>query len=333
MKRTHRIAILLGFTLSAACQNAPGGEHASAQADRARPPASDVASEASEAGEEQRREDPNVIVVSPEAASTNHFELVEASRGSGSVTVRVPGRLELDQNATAQVHSPLEGRLADWLVNVGDRVKKGDVLGRVESPQNLGNTVAIRATLSGEIIERAASLGAWVKPEDALAVVGDLSRLWVVAEVREDLLEKVRIGQPASVRLLSYPGRSFQAKFLRSRAEVEKETRTVEFLFELPNTERKFRAGMFAYVSLASGEEIRQAVLVADEAVQTVHDRPVVFVRIGDDRYRMTPITLGRKIGELYEVVDGLHGGEQVVRTGSFVLKSEALRSEFAEED
>jgi cobalt-zinc-cadmium efflux system membrane fusion protein len=149
--------------------------------------------------------------------------------------------------------------------------------------------------------------------------------------VREDLVGKIRTEAPPSIRLLSFAGETFTGRLLRVGSTVARETRTVEFLFEVPNPERKLRAGMFAYVSLAT-DRIDDGLFVPDEAVQTIGGRSVVFVEQVPGTYRVTEVRLGRRAGEMVEILGGIASGARVVTTGSFVLKSEAMRSEFAEE-
>jgi multidrug efflux pump subunit AcrA (membrane-fusion protein) len=283
-----------------------------------------------EAREEPGHAEEGVVHLSAEAIAAGKIQSAEVRTGSGWITTRFPGRIEYNKDITAAVSSPLEGRLHKWLANVGDAVRAGDVLAHVQNPQNLDVPILIKAPLDGKVVERKSALGEWVKPEDALFVIGDLSRVWAIAEVREDMVGKVLAEAPATVRVLSYRDESFAAKLLRSRTEVEPETRTVEFLLEVPNPDGKLRPGMFAYISLATGN-VDEALLVPDEAVQTIAGKPTVFVEEEPGHYHAVEITLGQKLGDQHEVLAGLTAGARVVTTGSFILKSELLRAEMGE--
>lgn len=273
----------------------------------------------------------NEVKLSEEAIVSSHLKTVELRADSGVVTMPFPGNIEFNQNATAVVQPPMEGRLQEWLVNIGDRIKKDDVLARIESPQNLGTPILLKTPLNGEVIERNAAQGDWAKPGDKLVVVTELQTMWAVARVREDMVGKILTDEPATIRALSFPGETFAGKLLRVAASVEPETRTVEFVFAVPNPDRKLRGGMFAQISLAT-DRVQNKLLVPDEAVQTVRGRSVVFVEEQRGQYRIAPVRLGNKLGESYEVLDGLSNNVHVVTSGSFTLKSEALRSEFSGE-
>ena len=199
-----RTVIVLGFVLlSAACRETDVG-----QEDRAR---------RTDAGRKEAGPGANdsLLVLTPEAMAATDIQTAEVRTGSGWVMARVPGRVEFDPNATAVVQTPLEGRLAEWRVDVGAAIAKGGALGQVESPQNLGTPIVLKAPLGGELIERNATLGDWVRPGDKLALISNSTTVRVVAEVREDLVGRIRSDAPPAIRVLSFPEDTFTGKLLR----------------------------------------------------------------------------------------------------------------------
>lgn len=281
-------------------------------------------------GEEAHAAEEGVVKLSPAAVAASKIKTVEVRTGSGWVRSQFVGRLDYNKDITAIVSAPMEGRLQKWLVNVGDKVRVGDVLAHVQNPQNLDTPILLKAPLDGEVLERKSALGAWVKPEDTLFIVGDLSSLWAIAEVREEMLGKIIKDAPGHIQVLSNPEETFAGQFLRSSAEVEPEMRTCEFVYALPNRDRVLRAGMFAYVSLAT-VRVENKLLVPDEAVQTVRGKPATFVEEEPGRYRLAELTLGQKIDGQWEVLGGLLNPAKVVTAGSFILKSEYLKAEMGE--
>jgi cobalt-zinc-cadmium efflux system membrane fusion protein len=275
----------------------------------------------------EAKKDEHVVTLSEEARAAAKIQVAEVRRDSAWMRAQFPGRIDFNKNVTAFISPTMEGRLQQWRVSLGDKVKAGDELAQMQNPQNLDHPITLKAPIDGEIVERNSALGAWVKPEDTLFVISDLSTVWAIAEVREDMVGKVRQDVPATIRVLSYSNETFEGKLWRIAPRVEAETRTVEFSLEVPNPDRKLRAGMFAYVSLAT-ERVENALLVPDDAVQTVRDQPVVFVEEQPGKYRVTEVRLGRKLGDQQEVLTGVTEGAKVVIAGSIILKSEALRSE-----
>jgi len=255
---------------------------------------------------------------------------VKLSNGSGVIRDRFPGRVEFNKNTAAVVTSPMEGKLLQWLVEPGQTVRRGDVLARVENPQNLGRPIEIKSQIEGEIVERNGALGGPVTTSDSLFLVNDLDTVWAIAEVREEMAGKVIKQLPAEIRVLAFPGEAFSGRIFNESARVQSDTRTISFLIEAANPDHKLRAGMFAYVALAIGK-IENGLLVPEEALQTVRGKSIVFVRKEPEEFLMTEVRLGRKLGDSYEVMEGLEPGSLVATQGSFVLKSEYLKSELSE--
>jgi cobalt-zinc-cadmium efflux system membrane fusion protein len=276
----------------------------------------------------QEQEPEGTVKLSKEAAAQIHC--VKLSNGSGVIRDRFPGRIEFNKNTSAVVTSPMEGKLLQWLVEPGQTVRRGDVLAKVENPQNLGRPIEIKSPIAGEIVERNGALGGPVTISDSLFLVNDLDTIWAAAEIREDMAGKVVKELPAEIRVLAFPGEVFSGRIFNESARVQSDTRTISFLIESANLDHKLRAGMFAYVALATGK-IENSLLVPEEALQTVRGKPTVFVRKEPEEFLMTEVRLGRKLGDSYEVLEGLEPGSSVATQGSFVLKSEYLKSELSE--
>lgn len=317
MKWARSMAVIATLVVSGGCG------HDSREAADGQAAARDTAADSSVA---------RTVTLSAEAIAANDVQTVEIHRNSGYVTTRFPGRLEFNRNTTADVLSPLEGRLKEWRVREGDNVQAGDVLALVESPQNLGNPVPVRSPLAGEVIEQSGVLGGPVRTDQPVFIVGDVTTLWGVADVREDMAGRIIADAGATLRVPAFAGETFRARLLRSGARVSPETRTVSFYVEVPNRERRLRAGMFAYISLAT-DRIRDQLCVPEEAIQNIDGDDVVFVQVAPGRYRAATVTLGKKTGDAQEILAGLSDGDTVVARGGFIVKSQLLRDAFASED
>jgi hypothetical protein len=90
---------------------------------------------------------------------------------------------------------------------------------------------------------------------------------------------------------------------------------------------------MFVDVTIANASGAKQALTVADDAVQRVNEKDTVFVTTGDNTFAPRDVTLGERIDGRRIVLAGLNAGDRVVTKGSFTLKSQMLKSEFAESD
>ena len=191
--------------------------------------------------------------------------------------------------------------------------------------------LTIRSPLSGTIVERPVSPGAVVTPSDPLYVISDLTRLWVIAQVPEQSLGALRQGMAVSVSVRAYPDRPFAGRLAQIGNSLDPETRTVQVRCEVPNPGLALKTEMYA--SLVFDVRDDESVLTAPlAAVQTVEGRQVVFVPEGETTFRMRQVETGRQSDSAIEILSGLQAGDKVVVHGSFLLKSEVLKSQMMEE-
>jgi cobalt-zinc-cadmium efflux system membrane fusion protein len=181
--------------------------------------------------------------------------------------------------------------------------------------------------IAGTVLERHLTTGELVGPEDKPFTIGDLGTVWVILDIHESDLARVRVGDPAQVAVDAYPGETFEGTLAYLGSVVEPETRTTRARLEIPNPGGRLRPGMFARVTVvASAGEGREALAVPPDAVQTVGGKPVVFVvDENPDVFVVREISLGERAGDFVEVRSGLREGERVVTKGAFYLKSALL--------
>jgi cobalt-zinc-cadmium efflux system membrane fusion protein len=178
----------------------------------------------------------------------------------------------------------------------------------------------IRAPIAGTIVARTLSLGQAVQPDTPLFTIADLSTVWAEAAVYEPDLPLVRQGLPAVVRA---PALGLEATGTVGYvgALVGERTRSATARVVLPNPEGRWRPGVFVSVEIVE-EEVTVPVGVALDAIQTVRETPVVFVRSGDV-FETRPVELGRRDDRTVEIVRGLAPGEQYATRNSFVIKAD----------
>ena len=181
----------------------------------------------------------------------------------------------------------------------------------------------IAAPLKGTVVRRKAVLGEAVEPTSELFTVADLSSMWVSFNVYEKDLRRVAVGQPVIFHVPDLEPAEFTGKVLWIDTEVNDRTRTVQVRAQVGNAEGLLRANMFG-----SGEiqldKPRTSLLVPKDAVQWEGASFVVFVRKKADEYEPRRVIVGEGVGKLLELAwADLKPGEEVVTTGSFLLKTE----------
>lgn len=186
--------------------------------------------------------------------------------------------------------------------------------------------VFLRAPFSGEIIERNATVGEVVDPNKTLFTVADLSTVWVRADFPEQQAGQLQAGLSVEVRVSAYPERVFRGIITYVGAMIDPATRTVMARSDVANPDRHLRPEMFADVTVLTQE---QPVLTAPRAaMQQVGNWSMVFVVRNPRRFESREVRTGTSTNDVVEIRAGLQEGEEVVREGSYALKSEMLREQ-----
>ena len=190
----------------------------------------------------------------------------------------------------------------------------------------------LRAPLSGEVVEQHATVGEVVGPESDLFSVGDASRLWLLLDLYESDLSRVRVGTPVRVDVAAVPGRAIDGRIAYVGALVDSTSRTIKVRVEIDNRARMLKPGMFARASLVLPADPRR-IGVPVGALQSLKGQEVVFTPMGPGRFRPRPVQRGPdRAGGWVEILDGLTLGDSLVLQGAFVLKAHVLRSTLGED-
>jgi len=202
---------------------------------------------------------------------------------------------------------------------------------RKTGPAAARGRLVIRAPAAGTILDMHAVPGEAARPDQNIFTIGDLSHLWVWADVYEGQVRQVLAHEHhgdmrATVTAKAFPGDLFPATVDFVAPSMDEKTRTLKVRVGVPNPKGKLRAGMFVNVELylpsgADGLVIPRAALLSDDG------RSFVFVRHQGEYWVRRPVETGRTSGGQVEVTKGLAGGETVVTDGCFLLKSDVLRS------
>jgi membrane fusion protein, heavy metal efflux system len=192
-----------------------------------------------------------------------------------------------------------------------------------------GPDMTLVSPIAGVILDRHATRGENVSPADTLFVVADTSQVWVIGRAYEKQIARVKSGMQATLSLNAFPSRTWSGTVNFVGASIDEETRTLPIRVELDNADGLLRPGLFGTLRLSSAAESGTVVVVPDTALQTMENRPVVFVPGHEDgEFELRNVTVGTASQGKVEVLEGLKSGDSVVVEGGFVLKSELMRAE-----
>ena len=229
---------------------------------------------------------------------------------------------ELSQSTVPGVASGV----ASLLDSTRDRMSQWNIpekeIDRLESTGEVVDALEIDSPVSGYITERNALPNLAVQPDTRLYTVADLSVVWVLAQVFQNDLSRVRVGAPASLTVDSYPGRIFHGRVDFTYPDVDMTTRTSRVRMVFANSKLTLTPGMFVNVNLQVplGEQL---VLPASGVLQS-GTRQIVFVDRGAGYLEPRQIQLGQRAGDDYIVLDGLKTGERIVTSANFLVDSES---------
>jgi multidrug efflux pump subunit AcrA (membrane-fusion protein) len=288
----------------------------------------EAAEEKKEAGE---KKGDNIVTLTKENLEHVQIKTEPAALGSLENTLKAAGRVSENMNKTAKVMSTLEGRLTKLNHDLNDKVKAGEVLALVQTPELLGKALEVKSPIDGVITDRKSTAGELVTKDTQIYVISDPTDLWVLAEIKERDIAAVKDGQDASFTVLAYPEETFRGKVVRIGNRVEDQSRTVETRIEVNNADGRLKPGMFADVEITT-TVMKDVLVISDAALQTDGDKQVVFLALDGSKFEKREMKLGLEQHGRVQVLEGIKPGDKVVTEGSFILKSEMLKGELGEE-
>jgi Cu(I)/Ag(I) efflux system membrane fusion protein len=255
-------------------------------------------------GETVRAGRPMLSLYSPELYQSEREYLITLGDGAGAA------------GHEAGAHASARERLR--LLGVPD-----DEIERLDREKTPSSRVALRSPVSGTVLERNVVEGQYVGADTPLFTVADLSRVWVLVDLYEMDLGRVRVGDRARFTADGLPGRVFDAAIDFIYPTVSSETRTLKARLSLANPDGLLRPGMYGQVDVSTRRGVG-ALLVPAEAVVNTGELSYVFLARGEGRYEPRRVWTGRGDGERITVLRGLAEGDTVVSSASFLIDSES---------
>src|SRR6266852_4118335 len=258
-----------------------------------------------------RKGQPLFTIYSPDLAATEREYLVAKQNQQRVAGSTVPGVAE---SATSLLAAAAE-RLKQWGVPPREIV-------RLESTGQVQQELQVDSPVSGYITERNALPNLTVQPETRLYSVADLSTVWIFAEVFQNDLGRIKIGDRATLTVDTYPGRNFEGRVNFIYPQVDMTTRTTRVRLIFPNPGLKLTPGMFvnAVLQVRAGTQL----VIPATGVLESGTRQIVFVSRGDGYLEPREVELGARASEEFIVLKGLKEGEEIVTSANFLIDSES---------
>jgi cobalt-zinc-cadmium efflux system membrane fusion protein len=249
------------------------------------------------------------------SAEARYIALREKIAYDGSWTVRQKKRtMEMEQFNLQTARQKL--------LALGLTLKEVNTL--TNQDENVFTQHELRSPLKGIVIKKHLTTGEAVKKDDDVFLLADFSDVWVNISIPAKDLKNVKLGQSVLVKddNLEIQARG-ELTYIGSI--VDEKTRMVTGRVVIANPNKQWRPGIYVRVELIL-EERTVPLAVSMDAIQTIRDWSVVFVKYGNF-YEARPLELGENDGQRVEVLEGLSGGEQYVAENSFAVKAEIEKS------
>ena len=183
-----------------------------------------------------------------------------------------------------------------------------------------------RSAANGVVLQKPGVQGMRFMPGEVLFEIADLSSVWVLADISEQDVGMVRVGQEAKLQIVAYPDQVFSGKVVFRYPTIDPETRTAKVRIELPNPGALLKPAMFANVELISlhAPDKTLTLAVPESAVLDSGTRQVVLVRRGEGLFEPRSVKLGMRADGYIAVSEGLKAGEEVVVRANFLIDAES---------
>ncbi len=253
--------------------------------------------------------------------------------------VKTTGELVKEGQLILELYSPIlnsaQGELLIALKNknailIHAGEKKLLTLGMAQSQINLlkktkriMENVKVYATQKGIVSQLHVREGKFVKPDQDIMTIEDLTQIWIIAEVFERQAAWVKQGQPAIATLPYVPGKTWKGKVDYVYPELDPKTHTLRVRLTFPNPDLVIKPKMYANIKILS-QTVKNALAIPRAALIRTGQGDRVILALGKGRFKAQPVKVGIESGEYYQILTGLKAGDVLVTSAQFLIDSES---------
>jgi Cu(I)/Ag(I) efflux system membrane fusion protein/cobalt-zinc-cadmium efflux system membrane fusion protein len=196
-----------------------------------------------------------------------------------------------------------------------------DAIAKAEQPPK---DVPFRSPASGHIEEKMIVQGSAVQPMMKLMRVVDHTKMWLEAQVYQDQIPVVKLGQDVVASVDGIPGRTWKGTITFMYPHLDHATRTLAVRMTVDNPDFELKPGMYATAEIIT-RPINDAIQVPREAVIDTGTRQIAFVAEGDGHFSPRKVKVGLAgDDDKVQIIEGLAPGEMVVTSGQFLMDVES---------
>ncbi len=194
---------------------------------------------------------------------------------------------------------------------------------QLEKNKKIKQRISIYAPQDGVVSDLPVREGMFVKPSQRVMTLGDLSSVWLLAEVFERQSQWVEDGQAAEVSLSYIPGKTWEGKVEYIYPSLDPKTRTLKVRLRFENPGERLKPNMYANVKIFGGAKENTIVIPLEGLIRTGREQRVI-IALGDGKFEARNVKAGIESGDYVEIIEGINEGDNVVTSGQFLIDSEA---------
>ena len=260
-------------------------------------------------------------------AQSSFLRALSQQQLAARAVTRAKQLLDADVIGSAELQrrqAELEQATAD-LASASEQLKvlgmTDEGIAALKEKKTVNSVVPVYATITGTVLDRRVTIGQVVQAAEIVAVLADLSHVWLVADVPEQTAGSLAVGKEVKAEIAALPGHEISGTLSFVSAIVNPETRTVRARMNLPNPDRKYKPAMLATMTLQENAERQR--LIPSTAVVRENNEDYLFVQTGPLHFAMRKVRLGDEIDGMRRLEDGVRPGEKIVLDGAFHLNNE----------
>jgi membrane fusion protein, heavy metal efflux system len=189
---------------------------------------------------------------------------------------------------------------------------------------NLTPEAMVFAPIGGIVTQRQVGLGQYINSASnggtaPIFSIGDMTKVWLLANVREEDAPAMRLGEPVEVHVLAFPGRKFDAKLTYVASSIDPNTHRLPVRAEVENPDAALKPEMFANFSIIVGNAVSSPA-VPEEAIIYEGDKARIWIAGKDKTLALREIKTGWTQDGMVQAVSGVQAGERVVTSGSLFI-------------
>ena len=194
---------------------------------------------------------------------------------------------------------------------------------RLRKTKEINKYVTLYAPFDGTVIHKQVTEGEKINSGSPLLRIADLRNLWLMADVYEYELSKIKVGSAADIRFNFLPGKIFKGKVSFIYPTLDAKTRTVKVRIDMPNYNNELKTSMFATIKI-KGEDLGNYPVVPEDAIIRSGQNNIIILALGEGKFRPVDVKLGNYADGYYQVLDGLTDGNKIVTSAQFLIDSES---------